>query len=140
MTVRAWTIPLVLCACLDPQGDFESEGDGVGPAGGGGEGPSGLEGDLDLGDLQLGDWEALCAWSVDVLGGGGAVHDCGDGDTVEVGTVEECLGDASLYEGCRVTVREMEACVVALSEDPCGDPPGACLAVASCAMGGDSEG
>jgi hypothetical protein len=91
--------------------------------GGGGVGDeSGVDQGKPITDLDASEVSQFCTWSNATQGGAGTVHECGDGVTFEVPTQAECESDyAQIPDGCSgVTVAEMEACVSAIADDPCG--------------------
>jgi hypothetical protein len=99
-----------------------------------GKGESGLPLDKTLAELDESEWEQLCEW-------GNAQYeeaevDCGDGVTVSVGTVDECVEESLAYYGeCSSTVESMEACVGAIAEDPCSSElPAECTGILACAF------
>ena len=88
-------------------------------AGCGGSSGSGLDSSLELLDLSAGEVEQLCEYVVDVQDGPRTVE-CGDGVTVELSGVEECVEDFDfLSDDCAATVLDAERCAEDLGADPC---------------------
>ena len=97
-------------------------------------GESGLPLDKTLAELDEDEWTQMCEWGNDQYED--AEIDCGDGTTVEMGSVDECVTESMTYYGeCSVTVESMEACVTAIADDPCSsDLPPECTGVLACAF------
>jgi hypothetical protein len=99
-----------------------------------GTGASGLPLDKTLAELDEDEWTQLCEWTEEEYGS--EEVDCGDGTTVSVGTVDECVTESMTYYGeCSTTVETMEACITLLAEDPCSsDLPQECASLLACAF------
>lgn len=90
--------------------------------GGGDEGFSGVDVTKRLGDLSAAEMRDVCTWVIAQQGGEGAVHQCENGDTVTLDTVDECVAERDGFDTCSVTVRQLEECVLAVGEDVCLAP------------------
>lgn len=99
-------------------GERGGGGDGTGimppPMGGSGVSPS-----AQITTLSEADRRAVCTYVINAQGGP-RTHDCGDGVTFEVPTVEECVVEAAMFPTeCMLTVGELEGCAEAVGPDPC---------------------
>ena len=117
---------------------------GGGGDGSGGPGPfpmggSGVPAASQLATLSEADRTSLCEYIVEVQGGPGA-HECGDGVTVEVPTVAECVMESSMFPAeCGITVGQAEDCAEAIGTNQCMPPPAAmeaCGPIIDCALMG----
>lgn len=99
-----------------------------------GMGESGLPLDKTLGELDEDEWTQMCEWGDEQYGS--TEVDCGDGTTVDMGTVDECVTESmTYYDECSSTVESMEACISAIAEDPCSsDLPAECTGILACAF------
>ena len=86
------------------------------------EGYSGVAPHKRVGDLSGDEMRALCTWVIERQGGEGAVHDCGDGVSVRLDTVAECVAEQDDFSGCSLTVSQLEVCVLDAGPDPCRAP------------------
>ncbi len=90
---------------------------------GGDDSRSGVDGGKQLSALTRAERTELCQWALEI-----------DTDTVgsECGpenppTVADCVEDLEEYPAsCGVTVAELQGCIEALAEDPCGEDPEEC--------------
>ena len=83
------------------------------------EGFSGAPLDERVGDLSDDDMRKLCAWGAQRQGGENAMFDCGDGVSVTIDTVDECVEEQTDYAFCDATVQQMEQCVIDAGPNPC---------------------
>jgi len=81
---------------------------------------SGLDPSAPVGTLSQEDATTMCEWSTTTQGGPGTVHECGDGVTVEIESVGECVTSLADFSDCGLTVGQMEACTLELADNPCG--------------------
>jgi hypothetical protein len=80
-------------------------------------GSSGVGSAKYLDELTDNEVQQLCNWSVESQGGAGE-YACGDGGSVTVNTVEECIQSLSVATvHCQVALAE--GCVDSLGGDPC---------------------
>lgn len=100
--------------------------------GGGDDADSGVDSDKRVAELSESEVRDVCEAGIEAQGGEGTTHDCGDGVTAEVGTVDECVADYQDFPSdCELTVGELEACVNDW-DDLCGDPPPSCQPLFEC--------
>jgi len=103
---------------------------------GGGSGTSGVDSSKHVNSLSDGEAQTFCEWAVDEQGGAGTVTDCGDGLTITVDTVAECVAKQGNYTSdCAATVADAEACTTAIGNDPCSFGGNACAALFACIPG-----
>lgn len=100
------------------------------------EGFSGAPADQRVGELSAGDMRALCEWVIGRQGGEGAVHDCGNGLTITLDGIDECVAEQDDYARCSLTVRQMEECVLDAGDNPCRAPSTpSCEPLGECRLG-----
>ena len=108
--------PLAVVACGDSDGS----------------GGSGLDGSQTVVGLSAGDKQTFCTWAIQSQGGAGTVHEC-EGFTLTVQTVAECVADFDQFSAtCTATVDQAEACISAISSNPCDPATTACDAIFAC--------
>ncbi len=119
-------------ACSGGSGD----GSGGGGGGGGGNG-SGIPASTQINDLSPTQVTSFCAWSINLQGGENIETDCGDGFSVDTGTVAECTESFDDFPQCNLTIGQVEPCLFAVADDPCeGFNSAACAALGACVSGG----
>jgi hypothetical protein len=103
------TLAMALLGC----GGSGSDGGGDDSSGGG---ASGLDGSLQMNDLDDAQLTQFCTWYVDALGGEGTTTQCGE-DQMVVGSVDDCK--TLNCDTCEATVHQNETCTEAMAADPC---------------------
>jgi hypothetical protein len=100
----------------------------------GGSTSSGVTTTKQLKDLSASEQMQECEWGVAYQGGAGHQTMCGDGVTITVSTVSECVTDMMMYasNGCTATVSQLEECTRAIASDPCALGGDKCSAVFAC--------
>jgi hypothetical protein len=75
-----------------------------------------------------------CEWGVAFQGGAGKSTACGDGVTVTVNSVSDCVQDMATYatNGCTATILQLEACTKAVAADPCSFGGATCQPIIDC--------
>ncbi len=108
-------------ACTGGGGDGSGGGGGNGGGGGGGGGNgSGVPGATQLSDLTPAQVMTFCSWAIiDIQGGENIETECGDGLSVDTGTVAECTADYADLPVCDLTVAQVELCMLEVGDDPC---------------------
>jgi hypothetical protein len=100
------------------------------------EGFSGVRLDARVGALSMAEMRDLCAWVIEAQGGEGAMYDCGNGSSVTLDTIDECVAEQGDYADCAMTVAQMESCVLDVGADPCRAPQTAsCQPLGRCLSG-----
>lgn len=100
---------------------------------GGGSGGSGVDASKPITQLTASEVMQFCEWSVEEQGGAGTTTDCGDGVTVTVDTVQECVdGYGGFTSDCTTTVGQVEDCIEAIAADPCSFGGAACAPLFDC--------
>jgi hypothetical protein len=100
------------------------------------EGYSGVALDQRVGELSEDDMRKLCAWVSGRQGGEGAMHDCGNGNSVTLDTLDECVAEQDDYAFCSLTVAQIEQCVIDAGPDPCRAPSTpSCQPLGQCRLG-----
>jgi hypothetical protein len=100
------------------------------------EGYSGVAPDERVGALSEDEMRELCAWVIGRQGGEGAVHECGNGVTVTLDTIDECVAEQDDYASCSLTVAQMEQCVIDAGSNPCRAPSTpSCQPLGQCRQG-----
>lgn len=100
------------------------------------EGYSGVPPDERVGDLSADEMRDLCAWVIGRQGGEGAMYECGNGLSVTLDTVAECVAEQDDYASCSLTVAQMEECVIEAGPNPCQAPfTPACQPLGQCQFG-----
>lgn len=89
-----------------------------------------------VGALSMAEMRELCTWVIEQQGGEGAMHDCGNGNSVTLDTIDECVAEQGDYADCSMTVAQMESCVLDVGGDPCRAPQTAsCQPLGACLFG-----
>jgi hypothetical protein len=108
----------------------------VGACGGDGGGSSGVDSTKQIKDLSADERMSECEWGVAEQGGAGKMTNCGNGLTVTVKPVADCVTQMGVYamHGCTATVAQLEACTTALGANACDLSNSACAPIFACAQ------
>ena len=97
---------------------------------------SGVNPDQRVGALSDDEMRELCAWVIGRQGGEGAMHECGNGVTITLDTIDECVAEQDDYASCSLTVAQMEECVIDAGSNPCRAPSTpSCQPLGQCRLG-----
>jgi hypothetical protein len=97
---------------------------------------SGVRLDARVGALSRDEMRQMCTWVIERQGGENAMYDCGNGTTVTLDTIDECVAGQGDYADCSMTVAEMESCVLDVGVNPCRAPETpSCQPLGECLFG-----
>jgi hypothetical protein len=102
----------------------------------GGDSGSGVDSSKQIKDLSASEQMSVCEAGVAAQGGAGKMTNCGNGVTVTVKSVADCVSQMGVYamKGCTATVGQLEACNDAIGMDPCSLGGSACQPILACAQ------
>lgn len=102
----------------------------------GGDSGSGVDSSKQIKDLSASEQMSVCEAGVAAQGGAGKTTTCGNGVTVTVKSVSDCVAQMSVYamHGCTATVGQLETCNDAIGADPCSLGGSACQPIIACAQ------
>ena len=102
----------------------------------GGDSGSGVDSSKQIKDLTPSEQMSVCEAGIAAQGGAGKMTSCGNGVTVTVQTVAQCVSQMGTYamKGCTATVGQLETCNDAIGADPCSLGGSACQPIIACAQ------
>ena len=103
---------------------------------GGDDGGSGVDSSKQIKDLTSDEQMSVCEAGIAAQGGAGKMTNCGNGVTITVKTVADCVMQMGTYKmkGCTATVGQLDTCNAAIGADPCSLGGSACQPIIACAQ------
>ena len=103
---------------------------------GGDDGGSGVDSTKQIKDLSADERMQECEFGVATQGGAGKTTQCGNGVSVTVKSVSDCVAQMGVYamHGCTATIAQLDACNAAIGADPCNFGGSACQPILACAQ------
>ena len=86
------------------------------------EDTTGIAGDLRIDQLSFQQMSDLCIWVIDHQGGPNFLHQCDATHRISTDGYAECVEEREDYDGCDLTVSQMEGCILAAGPNPCFIP------------------
>lgn len=97
---------------------------------------SGVPGELRIDQLSFQQMSDLCVWVIDQQGGPNSLFHCDAEHRISTDGYAECVEEQGDYQGCDLTVSQMEGCIVAAGSNPCFIPSTAeCDPLMDCLFG-----